>query len=64
MRFAVASVCVALLTSFAMATRSVIISFPNDTPDSVVDECKDSIRKNGGTITHEYSTYLRRATYV
>ena len=60
MRFAVASVCVALLTSFAMAAqRSVIISFPNGTPDSVVEDCKESIRKNGGVITHEYSTSLR-----
>jgi hypothetical protein len=56
MRFAVASVCVAFLTSFAMAAqRSVIISFPNDTPDSVVEDCKESIRSNGGVITHEYN---------
>ncbi|KAF2711001.1 hypothetical protein K504DRAFT_466028 [Pleomassaria siparia CBS 279.74] len=35
--------------------KSVIISYPNDTPQSVVDEAMESIEKAGGKITHKYN---------
>jgi hypothetical protein len=35
--------------------KSVIMSWPNDTPDSVVEEAKQAIIAAKGVITHEYS---------
>ncbi|KAK2732620.1 hypothetical protein FQN57_002597 [Myotisia sp. PD_48] len=35
--------------------KSVIVSFPNGTPDSVVQKAKDEIRNNGGKVTVEYT---------
>jgi hypothetical protein len=58
MRFALTSLFVALLATFAMAVapqKSVIMSWPNDTPDSVVEAAKQAIIDAKGTITHEYS---------
>ncbi|KAI1003835.1 hypothetical protein K3495_g4370 [Podosphaera aphanis] len=34
--------------------KSVIVSFPEMTPQSVVDECKNQIIKEGGVIVHQY----------
>ena len=51
MRFTILSVFVALFATFVMATaphRSVIISWPNDTPDDIVEQSKDAIRKAQG----------------
>lgn len=61
MRFALTALFVALLAAFAMATapqKSVIMSWPNDTPDSVVEAAKKAIIDAKGTITHEYSKWL------
>ncbi|KAF2033521.1 hypothetical protein EK21DRAFT_58431 [Setomelanomma holmii] len=58
MRFILTSVVVALLAVFTMAVaphKSVIMSWPNDTPDSVVEEAKQAIIAAKGTITHEYN---------
>ena len=59
MRFAFFSTLIALLAAVAMAVPanfvSVIISFPNGTPDSVVDAAKAMVLKTKGKITHEYS---------
>ncbi|KAI2263690.1 hypothetical protein LOZ10_003004 [Ophidiomyces ophidiicola] len=35
--------------------KSVIISYPENTPNSVIDMAKKAIRDAGGKITHEYS---------
>jgi hypothetical protein len=35
--------------------KQVIISYPNETPDWVVQEAKDAILGAGGAITHEYN---------
>ncbi|KAF2660194.1 hypothetical protein K491DRAFT_552644, partial [Lophiostoma macrostomum CBS 122681] len=35
--------------------KAVIISYPSDTPNNVLDEAKDAITKAGGQITHEYN---------
>lgn len=43
------------LTVLAVAPqKAVLVSYPNDTPDWVMDQAKDTIRKAGGMITHEY----------
>ncbi|RMZ72845.1 ase inhibitor propeptide [Pyrenophora seminiperda CCB06] len=58
MRFIIFSLLVAFLATFAMADaphRSVIISWPNETPDEIVEQSKDAIRKAKGVITHEYT---------
>ena len=34
--------------------KSVIISYPDTTPDSVVEQAKKAIIEGGGIITHEY----------
>ena len=51
MRFALLSLCIALLAAFAMAVapqRSVIISWPNETPDQIVEDAKEAIKKAKG----------------
>ncbi|KAG9195691.1 hypothetical protein G6011_00812 [Alternaria panax] len=58
MRSAVFSLLVALLATVVMATaphRSVIISWPKDTPDEIVEQSKEAIRQAKGVITHEYN---------
>jgi hypothetical protein len=60
MRFAVFSFLVALLATFVMAAapqRSVIISWPNDTPDEIVEQSKEAIRqaKGMGYFLHSYA---------
>jgi hypothetical protein len=60
MRFALTTLFVSLLATSAMAAapqKSVIMSWPNDTPDSVVEAAKKAIIDAKGTITHEYSKY-------
>lgn len=53
----------ALFSTLIMATavlgtqqpqKSVIISYPTDTPDSIVTQAMDAIKSAGGMITHEY----------
>jgi hypothetical protein len=60
MRFAIFSFLVALLATFVMAAtaphRSVIISWPNDTPDEIVEQSKEAIRQAKGK-RHAYSLY-------
>jgi hypothetical protein len=34
--------------------KAVIVSYPNDTPESILDQAKDAIKAAGGMITHEY----------
>lgn len=47
------SLVVALLAAFAMAVapqRAVIISWPNETPDWVVEDAKEAIRRAKGVV--------------
>ncbi|XTI95063.1 hypothetical protein V2W45_1443857 [Cenococcum geophilum] len=58
MRLAIFSLLVALLAAYVMAVapqKSVIVSYPDNTPDSVLSKAKEAIVKAGGVITHEYT---------
>ncbi|KAL4786701.1 hypothetical protein BJX76DRAFT_320517 [Aspergillus varians] len=46
------------LLPLALAS-SILVTYPKDTPDSVIDSAKDSIREAGGFITHEYSVLIK-----
>ncbi|OJI82430.1 hypothetical protein ABZX51_001314 [Aspergillus tubingensis] len=35
--------------------ESILVTFPSGTPDSVVDQAKQSVKDAGGKITHNYS---------
>lgn len=41
--------------STAAPQKSVIVSYPDDTPNDVIQQAMDAIKKAGGTITHEYN---------
>ncbi|GFF42979.1 hypothetical protein IFM61606_04486 [Aspergillus udagawae] len=34
--------------------KSILVTYPQDTPDSVIKDAQKSIVKGGGRITHEY----------
>lgn len=40
--------------SAAAPQKSVIVSYPDDTPNNVVQQAMDAIKNAGGVITHEY----------
>lgn len=59
MKFAIVTLLLSLFALTALAAppqRSVIVSYPDDTPNSVLDEAKAAVKQAGGMITHEYST--------
>ncbi|KAM5433326.1 hypothetical protein McanMca71_004144 [Microsporum canis] len=47
----------AALTPAIMAAqmKSIIVSYPEGTPDSVIQKAKETIVEAGGKITHEYN---------
>ncbi|ESZ98545.1 hypothetical protein SBOR_1077 [Sclerotinia borealis F-4128] len=42
------------LSSAAVPQKAVIVSYPDNTPNDVVQKAMDAIRAAGGVITHEY----------
>jgi len=48
---------VAATLAVQMPLRSVIVSYPDNTPDSVVDQAMDAIKAAGGMVTHEYKLF-------
>lgn len=46
----------AITVSAVAPQKAVLISYPQDTPDSVLKEAMNAIEEAGGVITHEYST--------
>ncbi|KAF2741927.1 hypothetical protein M011DRAFT_482120 [Sporormia fimetaria CBS 119925] len=58
MRSALLCFLFALLATYAMAVapfKRVIISYPNETPQKVVDDAMKAIEDAGGKITHKYN---------
>ena len=56
MKLAILSVLALATTALAVVVpqKAVIVSYPDETPDSVVNQAMDAIREAGGMITHEY----------
>jgi len=56
MKFTILSILafITVAMSAAQPQKAVIISYPNDTPDSIIDQAKDAVLAAGGVITHEY----------
>jgi len=51
---AIPFVLLATSVSAVAQQKSVIVSFPNDTPAHVLDQAKAAVLAAGGVITHEY----------
>ncbi|MCJ1404394.1 hypothetical protein MMC11_007619 [Xylographa trunciseda] len=57
MKLYIFSILLSLLVISTTATlpkKQVVITYPSNTPDSVLDEAKLVITSAGGVITHEY----------
>ncbi|PSS22885.1 hypothetical protein M430DRAFT_116508 [Amorphotheca resinae ATCC 22711] len=47
-------VLVAVVLGSQVPQKAVIVTYPDNTPNSVLDQAKDAIKAAGGIITHEY----------
>jgi hypothetical protein len=56
MKFQILSILAlaAVALSVQLPQKAVIVSYPDNTPDSVLDKAKEAIKAAGGMITHEY----------
>jgi hypothetical protein len=56
MKLAIASTLAmgAIALGAQLPQKAVIVSYPNETPDHILDQAKDAIKAAGGIITHEY----------
>lgn len=56
MKFTIISILALVAVAFAatMPQKAVIISYPDNTPTSVIDDAMAAIKAAGGIITHEY----------
>jgi hypothetical protein len=45
---------ISAVSAAARPQKSVIVSFPADTPSYVLEQAKSAVLKAGGMITHEY----------
>lgn len=63
MRFSLAIFFAFFLTVFALPPpqKPVVVSFPDNTPSSVIDKAIEEIKKDGGIITHEYCVFRRHS---
>jgi hypothetical protein len=46
---------ISAVTAVAQPQKSVIVSFPKDTPSEILDKAKNAVIEAGGFITHEYT---------
>lgn len=56
MRFSILPIFALVLGVLAAQAplKAIIVSYPNDTPTSVIDQAMAAIKEAGGVITHEY----------
>jgi hypothetical protein len=56
MRFSILAflTLIAFVLAVPPTQKPVVVSYPDDTPSSVIDQAIEEIRKDGGIITHEY----------
>lgn len=45
---------IAVVNAATQPQKSVIVSFPSDTPSEILEKAKEAVLKAGGFITHEY----------
>lgn len=68
MRFIHNILVTALLALPALATsteqRPVIVTYPESTPDKIIEEAMEAVRQAGGKITHEYNLIRGFAAHV
>ncbi|KAA6409588.1 MAG: hypothetical protein FRX48_06199 [Lasallia pustulata] len=60
MRFIITSVLLvflAVVVSGLVLQKQVVVSYPKNTPDSIIAQAKDAIIAAGGMITHEYKLF-------
>lgn len=41
----------------ASPLKAVLVSYPQDTPDSVLDQAMNAIKDAGGMVTHQYTLF-------
>jgi hypothetical protein len=46
-----------LVAAVKLPQKSVVISYPADTPASVLEQAKEAIAAAGGFVTHEYKIF-------
>jgi hypothetical protein len=46
---------VLMVSAATQPQKSVIVSFPKDTPTDILDKAKEAVLTAGGMITHEYT---------
>jgi hypothetical protein len=46
---------ISAVAAVAQPQKSVIISFPKDTPGDILEKAKNAVKEAGGFITHEYT---------
>jgi len=46
---------VTFLIATTQPQKAVIISYPNDTPQAIIDQAKKTINAGGGRVIHEYT---------
>lgn len=51
-------------SAFTQPQKSVIVSYPEDTPQSVLDKAMAAIKDGGGIVTHEYTLFQGFAAIV
>jgi hypothetical protein len=54
----------AITVSGVAPQKAIIITYPDNTPDSVLREAMNAIEEAGGVITHEYSKVKPRSLSV
>ncbi|KAF2232062.1 hypothetical protein EV356DRAFT_578647 [Viridothelium virens] len=57
MRYTILSFFVFLVVCALAQTpplKAVMVSYKQDTPDSILDQAKDAIRQAGGVVTHDF----------
>ena len=59
MKLSIFSILLALLVTCALAQtqsqKAVMVSYKQNTPNSVLDRAKEAIRQAGGVVTHDFS---------
>lgn len=66
MRFPILFLLALFTAVFALPPpqKPVVVSFPDNTPASIIDKAIAEIVKDGGVITHEYCTVIPAACHL